>query len=438
MKKASFLLLALIATMSIALPINARAYNRDYVAMTPTVAIEDAQSDYNGYILKFSDLPNLATLDDLALRHNVAVAPVIKSGITSGVFESIRSHCFVIHDTLVGATEKSQRDLENEIAGAYANIQIERNWNIHICSQKKFIPNDPYLQEQWNLKSIKAPQAWVHKRTAKGVIVAIVDSGINAAHPDLRPNVRDEYAYNVLDPENPTAFDNFHATFLAGLIGAAGNENVGMAGVAFECNMASIKFVTASGSGTVVNAITALAQCALLQEKTGKKVLINASWGLLNNSQLLEVAIRNLSQLKIPVVAAAGNYGVNFALYPAAYKLPNIIAVAAINSKNQLADFSEYDPTTVHLAAPGEYIFSTYPGGGYIILSGTSASAPLATAVLAMLMDDGNMSMEDAINCILTTVHPLDDLKHKVITGGTLDASAAFKKAFSKKTVSNT
>ncbi len=453
MKK--FFCLCLFFLLSVSFPTFARLHSSWIVvpASVPHSSSGDMADDYNGFILEYSQTPTLEQLDQLQLEHNVFVRPLLIAEQGGVTFSFIRTHFFETHDTLSGFAVR--QNLENELSAIPLISMVHKNWNIHLCgTEKKAFPNDPYFfKEEWGLIASRAPRAWSKKITAigpKSPIVAVIDTGIDPYHPDLNPNVwvnlkeipdngidddgngyvDDVIGYNVLEPSSWPIADHFHGCYVSGIIGAAGNDNYGMAGVCWQCEIAAIKFADKNGVGSVANAIKALAYAGTLRISTGRPVIVNASWGLLGDSQPLELAILALLPLDIPVVASAGNYGTSFALYPAAYPLLNIIAVTAINEHDELPVFAQYDRTVVHLAAPGEYIFSASLGNSYIIASGTSASTPYVVGTLVLLMDIDGVDMALAKQCVLDGVRSVPALKNKVITGGALDIGKSVILAF--------
>jgi len=282
------------------------------------------------------------------------------------------------------------------------------------------IPNDPRYADGtlWSLNNtgqggrtpgadIDAPEGWGILHDATNVIVAIVDSGLRITHEDLAANLwvnPNEIANNGLDDDGNGVVDDVngvsvlngvksgvltdeagHGTHVAGIIGAVGNNGVGMVGVCWRVKLMACKFMDASGNGYISDAVT----CIDYARSKGAKV-INCSFGSSNSVYSLQTALNNCRTAGIVVVAAAGNDGSdNDALpfYPASYTLDNIVSVAASDGNDALAWFSNYGQNSVDVAAPGYVIYSTYPSAdnGYTYLSGTSMAAPLVSGVLALM-----------------------------------------------------
>jgi subtilisin family serine protease len=291
-----------------------------------------------------------------------------------------------------------------------------------ILSINKF-PNDSRFTELYGLHNtgllgglqgadIRAPAAWDKSVGSKKVIVGVIDTGIDASHPDLAPNIwknkgevgtdssGKDKSTNGVDDDNNGYIDDFrgwdfanndnnpfddneHGTHTAGTIGARGNDKNGVVGVNWKVSLVGLKFLTGTGSGSLENAVKAI--------EYGTKMgvtLTSNSWGGGGYSQTMFNAIDGARKAGILFVAAAGNDSSDNdrrATYPAGYKLDNIISVAATDSQDKLASFSNYGSTTVHLGAPGVQILSTVPGNGYKKFDGTSMACPHVAGAAALL-----------------------------------------------------
>ena len=313
-------------------------------------------------------------------------------------------------------------------------------------------PNDFYYQQGnlWGLHNygqfggksnadIDAPDAWTFQHDASNIIVAVVDTGVYYTHEDLAGNMwhnpqenqdgytNDLYGINVttngLGNGNPLD-DYGHGTHVAGTIGAVGNNSVGVVGVAWHVQIMACKFLDAQGNGTIDGAI----QCLQFAQNHGANV-INASWGSTGfTSQSLHDAIASLRNAGIMFVAAAGNSGANndvTPLYPASYSdLDNIIAVAATDPSDQLPPWSDYGPTNVDLAAPGQEVYSCWNGSNndYQYDDGTSmACAMTCGAVAVMEAHFPNENYQQIRQQLLAEVDPLASLQGKCLSGGRLN-----------------
>ena len=175
---------------------------------------------------------------------------------------------------------------------------------------------------------------------------------------------------------------------MAGIIGAQGNNAIGVTGVNWDVNVMALKFLDENGEGNTADAANAIDYAVA----HGARV-VNASWGGPSFSQALYGSIKRAGDRGVMVVAAAGNEGVNADVkpdYPAAFDLPNIVSVAATDRSDRLLDFSNYGAKTVDLAAPGDDVYSTVPTlsdpSGYASFSGTSMAAPFVSGAAALYL----------------------------------------------------
>jgi subtilisin family serine protease len=230
---------------------------------------------------------------------------------------------------------------------------------------------------------------------------------------------------NAPDPMD----DNGHGTHVAGIIGAEGDNSEGIAGINWTVQIMPLKFLGRGGFGSTKNAIEAI-NYAIDRKKNGVNLrVINASWGSTQNSRALEDAIRAAGDAGILFVAAAGNSSTDNDRrphYPSNYDLPNMISVAALDRNDLLATFSNYGSKTVHVAAPGREILSTWLGNQYREASGTSMAAPQVAGIAALIVaNEPKLSMSKLRDRILKSSDSLDTLFGKVVAGGRLNAAKA-------------
>jgi subtilisin family serine protease len=296
------------------------------------------------------------------------------------------------------------------------------------------IPNDPnYANGRlWGLNKIDAPAAWDVLTSASNIVVAVLDTGVRYTHEDLKSNIwvnpnDGGHGWNALTGTNNPSDDsgNGHGTMVAGVLGAVGNNGKGVVGVAWQVQIMACKCFNSQGKGTVSDCVT----CIDYARTNGARI-INASWGF-TNSLALSNAVYSLRDAGIIVVAACGNDATNTDVsptYPASYPLDNVVSVAATASDDTLASFSNYGATTVHLAAPGVNIWSTFVATDsfYFSDSGTSYSAPyVAGACALMLAEYPGESYHQIINRVLSATDPLPSLAGKCVTGGRLNLRKA-------------
>ena len=319
-------------------------------------------------------------------------------------------------------------------------------------------PNDPKFAEQWALNNlgqdggkeradIDALKAWLKTRGSSEIVVAVLDSGVDYTHPDLVANIwfrpdnvpqykddeigtfNDFRGFNAAENFSDPMDDNGHGTHCAGIIGAEGDNDEGIAGVNWNVEIMPLKFMGRGGFGTTKDAIEAI-NYAIDRKRNGVNVrVINASWGSTMYSKALEDAIRAAGEEGILFVAAAGNATTNNDKrphYPSNYNLPNVISVAATDKNDNLTSFSNFGLKTVHIAAPGKDIMSTWLNDDYREASGTSMAAPQVAGVAALILaSEPKLSVEKLRERILKSVDKIDSLNGKVENGGRINAAKA-------------
>jgi subtilisin family serine protease len=190
-----------------------------------------------------------------------------------------------------------------------------------------------------------------------------------------------------------------------------------------------LKFLNGNGSGTTKDAIEAINYVIDRKQKGVNVRIISASWGSTQKSSALRDAIKRAGDEGILFVAAAGNNGDDSDKrphFPAGYDLPNMVAVAALDRNDQLASFSNYGVKSVHIAAPGKEILSTWLNDEFYVASGTSMATPEVAGVAALVLSTNpKMSVKQLRDRLFNSVDKLDSLKGKVVTGGRLNAAKA-------------
>jgi subtilisin family serine protease len=224
------------------------------------------------------------------------------------------------------------------------------------------------------------------------VTIAVIDSGVQATHPDLAGRVLAGYDFinNDADPSD----DNGHGTAVAGVAAAQGNDGIGIAGAAWNVAILPVKTMNSTGSGSY----SAIANGITYSADRGAKI-INLSLGGTGTSSTLQSAVSYAWNKGSLLVAAAGNNGTSTTVYPAAY--PNVVAVSATTSSDTLASFSSYG-SFVDLSAPGQDITTSWINGGYVTISGTSFSSPLTAGVAALALSRNPALSNAQLSSLLT------------------------------------
>ncbi len=245
-------------------------------------------------------------------------------------------------------------------------------------------PNDTFWNAQWNLRRVQAPLAWELTTGAPAVVVAVIDSGIDLAHPEFAGRLQPGFDYVDWDTVPQDQFG--HGTHVSGVVAAAGNNGLGVAGSAWNIQLVPLRALDRTGVGTASNIALAI------QAAANRRVdVINLSLALSGPSITVQNAIIAASNNGVLLIAAAGNDSLPGQLpapvsYPAAY--PEVVAVAATTRWDERAGYSN-GGTALELAAPGgeasDPIFSASLGGGYAMLHGTSIAAAHVSGAAALL-----------------------------------------------------
>lgn len=330
-------------------------------------------------------------------------------------------------------SKKSLRPVNPIILGVFLALSISA------LAKKKQVLAPPFETiRNWGLSNsttdshIHATDAWKIEKGSKKVIVAVIDTGIDADHPDLKNNIwrgsHSENGWNFVTNRPNPQDEHGHGTHVAGIIGATANPGRGIAGVAQEVSIMAVKYFSNSNSGLINlrNTVKAI-EWAI---DHGAKI-INYSGGGPEFSEEEYLAIKRAESKGILVVAAAGNENQNIDLpknyyYPAAYKVSNVLSVAAVDIDNRLLRSSNWGYQRVDVAAPGENIFSTLPGGKYGYMSGTSQATAFVTGVAALLLaKDPSLTPTRIREIIRSSVDPIAQLNQRVMSGGRVNAFKA-------------
>jgi subtilisin family serine protease len=397
-----------------------------------------------------------------------------KSGVSQETIERLTAQR---HDRVEDRIEnvnglESIDDLDDAdaatVAGEYSQLAeveyAEPNFEIELDAVEgplvPVLPHDPQFNDQWALSNsgqrggkqgadISATLAWATTTGTDKVVVAVLDSGVDYTHEDLIQNmwmrpasmapyhdeelgtIDDEHGFNAIESATDPMDENGHGTHCAGIIGAEGENNIGIAGVNWKVQIMPLKFMNAGGFGTTKDAIEAI-NYVIDRKKAGVNVrIISASWGSTQRSRALEDVIRKAYENDILFVAASGNATTNNDRnphFPSSYNVPNVISVAALDRNDQLASFSNYGVKSVAIAAPGVDILSTWLGDAYEEKSGTSMATPVVSGVAALVLaQHPRMSVDDLKKKLLASTDPIVALKGKIATGGRINAAKALE-----------
>jgi subtilisin family serine protease len=274
-----------------------------------------------------------------------------------------------VEGTVVEADPAALAGVADNLRRSGLFSSVEREQQVRVAE-----PDDPYYLAQWGLPRGGVPAAWALSSGA-GVTVAVVDTGVDATHPDLQGQLLPGYDFLNDDPDPND--DHGHGTRMSGIIGAACNNGEGVCGVAPGAMVLPIKSLDAQGYGPY----SAVANGIVYAVDHGARV-VNLSLVGTAPSSILQAAVDYAAAHEVIVVAAAGNYGTDAPGYPAASA--GAVAVAAISDADGHPSFSNYG-AWISVSAPGVDVVTTSPGG-YAPSTGTSPAAAFSSGVFALLL----------------------------------------------------
>ncbi|MBQ7528429.1 S8 family serine peptidase [bacterium] len=332
------------------------------------------------------------------------------------------------------------------------DVQVGKTFT---AEELKNAPNDPDFPKQWDLYNdgsnggkvradIHAPEAWQKTTglpTGQGPLIAVIDTGVDITHPDLKANIytnTGEIPGNGIDDDGNGFIDDYHGwnahmqngdvmdyqghgSHVAGTIGAVGNNGVGISGINQSATILPVKIFSDDGGADAASIIRGINYATAMGAR-----LTSNSWGGGPANQAVHQAFLDSSA---PLhMMSAGNSGTNNDMiphYPSDYEMPNNIAVAATDRNDQLAKFSCYGENNVDIAAPGKDILSTVPGG-YAVYSGTSMATPHVTGAAGLLLAmDPTMSNDELKSRLMEGGDKLANLDGKVASGARLNIEGA-------------
>ena len=320
---------------------------------------------------------------------------------------------------------------------------------------KTTLPNDTRFSDQWGLHNtglnngtvdadIDAPEAWDLATGSTDVVVAVIDSGVDYNHEDLRTNmwrnpgeilgngidddgngyIDDLHGINAIDNSGDPMDDDGHGTHASGSIAAVGNNGIGVTGVCWNCKIMALRFLSKNGGGMISDEI----ECIQYAVNQGVKI-ISGSFGEYDSARSEKAAIDTARNSGVLFMFAVGNDGENNETnphYPSGYDSENIIAVGVSDRNDRLVSWSDYGITTVDVAAPGDDILSTELNNGYQSESGASMAAPIVAGLAALLRSyNPNLSWLDIKNLILNNGDKIPSAEGKLVTGSRINAFKA-------------
>jgi subtilisin family serine protease len=365
----------------------------------------------------------------------------------------------------VGWISRQSRDVA-ALIGAIAAIALLAA----VPASASKTPNDPGFPKDWAFQNTGQPiqeqpasipfaddsgaEAWGVTTGSSSIVIAETDTGVYYEHADLAQNIWSNpgigvggcaagtHGFDMLVAENlphscePTDEDptaNGHGTPVAGILGAVGNNGVGVVGINWQTSILPVTWLESAGKEIGQEPLAkALELLVRVKEANVNLRVVNASAvfrGVTKSEPKLEHAIQKLGEHNVLFVTAAGNWGENDDAsphYPCSYHLPNEICVTATNDRDELPSWASYGPQTVDLAAPGAGIYSTLRNGQYGFVSGSSmAAAEVSGAAALILSTDQSLSVSELKDDILFHVDKLKSLEGRVATGGRLDVCNA-------------
>ncbi len=277
-------------------------------------------------------------------------------------------------------------------------------------SNSDVVSNDPLLDQLWGMKNSGATKVWPVMHDSAKVIIAVIDSGVDYTHPDLKDNMWSrggQYGYDFYDNDNDPMDEQNHGTHCAGTIAGVGNNGVGVGGVAWKAQIMAMRFLGPDGSGATSDAV----RCIDWAVANGAHIL-NNSWGGPGSSPELVEAVARAERKGVLFIAAAGNTGGTGnnndqrPSFPASLAQTNVISVGAIDVNDARGSFSHFGQKSVDIGAPGVQILSTTRNNQYDSFSGTSMAAPHVAGAAALIWGN-TFSAPDPTPAQMTKVRDL-------------------------------
>lgn len=391
---------------------------------TISTASFHSSSSTNSIIVKFNEISN-GEVDEFEDEFSIF------NGVK--LCDNLNIYCYQFKNniTLEILIELNQSDLVEYVEADYIvtpHTEIDKSWGLE--------------NQDYDNIDINVTEAWKKTKGNENLVVAVIDTGVDYKHPDLKENIwtntkeipnnnKDDDKNGYIDDtlgwsfakNNNTPTDNDgHGTHVAGIIAATEND-IGVVGIA-----PNIKIMPLDVFNGRLGSISLIIKAINYAKNNGASI-INMSLTTTGYEQSLKDVIQKSSNTLF--VCAAGNASQNnneYPRYPASFNLPNNISVASINQDGELSSFSNYGQSSVHIAAPGAKIYSTLPNKKYGYKSGTSMAAPHVTGTAALIKSIcPSYTPAEIKSKILTNVKKMGTLKGIVTSGGLVDAGKACK-----------
>ena len=403
-------------------------------------------------VVSYSPRRNSSAVGAYAVRHlrlpdGLKVREVMSHGAIAVV-----SSASTVNALSAGPVEVDMVDIARECARIHAaNRGLPIHCEANLVRTVSRLPNDPRLNNLYGLTRMDAANAWDITTGSPEVTVAVIDTGVEYNHADLQDNIAvntgeipgngidddtngyvdDYFGYDFYSEDGNPADEHGHGTHCAGIVGGRGDNGQGVVGINWDVGILPVRVLGPDGSGSDADVAAGMYYAI----SRGASVL-SLSLGGPSFSAVLDDAVQYAGDRGVLVVAAAGNdYGQDLdeePSYPASLSYDNMVAVAATDSSDGLAFFSNYGPSSVHVAAPGEGILSTWIGGNFVYLNGTSMATPYVAGIAA-LMKAANPSLGYAAirSGLISSSDSVEALQGKVVANGRVNAYRAVVAAVS-------
>lgn len=348
------------------------------------------------------------------------------NNISKNTFSNLRAKQFEVNEgrslkyapNKINVINVEEKNMEEILAELNSDPNVEfAHYNY---KAKLFItPNDSFYQNYSDYRKLfslyGAETAWDITTGSEQIIVAVIDTGINYNHPDLVGRVLSQDGKNFINQNNLPMDDHSHGTHVAGIIGANGNNGIGVTGMDWNCKLLPVKILDSEGYGNMTDLIEGI----YFAIQKGAKIL-NLSLGFeVYVEGALQEAIDYAYSKGVIIVVAAGNDSLDISSYNKQSPVCNdgnsnkVIGVASLATENKKSYFSNYSNKYIDVSAFGSNIYSTVLSNGYAIGNGTSMAAPAVSGIIALLLSIApGLSPAQVMDYIKMTAESVDDVNY--------------------------